>query len=158
MGKIILDLYGGTGSWARPYSEHDGYTVHNITLPYYNALKTRIDKGKLLFCGGTGEPIRVAPSSIYGILAAPPCTEFSSLTTSHRLPDFAEGLSHVKKCLWIIEQCASHCPKTLKFWALENPYAKLRYFLGEPPWYLILAILGTNGQKKRVYGAFIISQ
>lgn len=58
--KIILDLCGGTGSWSRPYKEA-GYDVRLITLPEYDVL--------------TYEP----PESVYGILAAPPCTEFSVL-------------------------------------------------------------------------------
>ena len=58
--KIILDLCGGTGSWSRPYKEA-GYDVRLITLPEHDVL--------------TYEP----PDGVYGILAAPPCTEFSVL-------------------------------------------------------------------------------
>ena len=57
--KIILDLCGGTGSWSRPYREA-GYDVRLITLPEYDVL--------------TYEP----PDDVYGILAAPPCTDFAS--------------------------------------------------------------------------------
>ena len=32
MGKIILDLCGGTGSWSKPYRDA-GYDVRVITLP-----------------------------------------------------------------------------------------------------------------------------
>ena len=32
MGKIILDLCGGTGSWSKPYKDA-GYDVRVITLP-----------------------------------------------------------------------------------------------------------------------------
>ena len=56
--KIILDLCGGTGAWSRPY-EKAGYDVRNITLPEYDVL--------------TYKP----PENVYGILAAPPCEEFS---------------------------------------------------------------------------------
>ena len=58
MSKIILDLCGGTGSWSRPYKEA-GYDVRVITLP--------------------GHDVRLyaPPGNVYGILAAPPCTEFS---------------------------------------------------------------------------------
>lgn len=55
--KIILDLCGGTGSWSRPYKAA-GYDVRVITLPEYD-VRTY-----------------VPPDNVYGILAAPPCTEF----------------------------------------------------------------------------------
>lgn len=58
--KIILDLCGGTGSWSRPYVDA-GYDVRVITLPEYDVR--------------TYKP----PEFVYGILAAPPCTEFSVL-------------------------------------------------------------------------------
>lgn len=60
MRKIILDLCGGTGSWSRPYAQA-GYDVRVITLPEYDVRDY--------------EP----PENVYGILAAPPCTEFSVL-------------------------------------------------------------------------------
>src|SRR3972149_11301651 len=56
--RIILDLCGGTGSWSKPYLEA-GYDVRVITLPECDVADyTPYEK-------------------IYGILAAPPCTEFS---------------------------------------------------------------------------------
>lgn len=39
MGKIILDLCGGTGSWSKPYRDA-GYDVRVITLPHYNLFDT----------------------------------------------------------------------------------------------------------------------
>ena len=57
MSKIILDLCGGTGSWSKPYKDA-GYDVRVITLP---------DDVRLY----------APPDNVHGILAAPPCTEFS---------------------------------------------------------------------------------
>lgn len=57
--KIILDLCGGTGSWSNPYKEA-GYDVQLVSLPN-NDVKDFVLLGK----------------PVYGILAAPPCTEFS---------------------------------------------------------------------------------
>jgi hypothetical protein len=108
--KIILDLCGGTGSWSKPYREA-GYDVRLITLPEY-AVQTY-------------EP----PEGVYGILAAPPCTEFS-LAKNARPRNFADALSVVRACLFIIWQC--RLQSTLKFWALENPVDYLRQFLGRP--------------------------
>ena len=116
MKPIILDLCGGSGSWSKPYVEA-GYDVRLITLPDYDVT--------------TYTP----PDNVYGILAAPPCTEFSILNCiaapRDRTPD--EGMVVVNACLKIIEQCNP------VWWALENPVGHLREYLGNPtmtfqPW------------------------
>lgn len=117
--KIILDLCGGTGAWSRPYKEA-GYDVRLITLPEYDVL--------------TYEP----PENVYGILAAPPCTEFSvAKNGSKRKRDLALGMETVRACLEIIWKCQMH--GKLGFWAMENPRGLLRRFMGKPvmtfdPW------------------------
>lgn len=114
--KIILDLCGGTGSWSR-YYKMAGYDVRVITLPEYDVL--------------TYEP----PENVWGVLAAPPCTEFSVLNCKAearaRKPE--EGMAVVNACLRIIEKCKP------KWWALENPVGYLREYIGAPrmtfqPW------------------------
>ena len=114
--KIILDLCGGTGSWSKPYADA-GYDVRIITLPEYDVLTY------------------VPPSNVYGILAAPPCTEFSVLNckAEERKKDFAKGMEIVNACLHIINSCRP------VFWAMENPTGHLRKFIGKPrttyqPW------------------------
>ena len=106
-GKIILDLCGGSGSWSRPYKQA-GYDVRLITLPLYDVL---------LY-----EP----PENVYGILAAPPCTEFSILNckAEARQRDEAAGMLIVNACLQIIHKCKP------VWWALENPVGHLRDYLG----------------------------
>lgn len=109
--RIILDLCGGTGAWSRPYAEA-GYDVRNITLPDYDVR--------------TYQP----PEDVYGILATPPCTEFSLAKGS--LPrDFEKAMEIVAKCQTIIWQCL--VDGSLQFWCLENPRGFLRQFLGKPP-------------------------
>ena len=153
--KIILDLCGGTGSWSKPYLEA-GYTVYNITLPHYNLLATRIVENDVKFQArcfhfrkntNDNHHLTVPIKSVYGILAAPPCTMFSFARTNAKTPrDLRRGMSLVIKCLQIIWECQYHLDKDtqkyspLKFWALENPYfGMLRWFLGKPafvfdPW------------------------
>ena len=105
--KIILDLCGGTGSWSRPYAEA-GYDVRNITLPNYDVR--------------TYMPL----DEVYGILAAPPCNEFS-IAKGNRPRDFDKAMEIVEACLNIIWRCHP------AFWCLENPVGFLRQFLGKPP-------------------------
>ncbi len=116
--RLILDLCGGTGSWSKPYRDA-GYMVHIVTLP--------IDVRLI--------PMFVEP--VHGILAAPPCTEFSSAKHYHGkgnyTHDFKEGLSIVDACLRIVAM------KRPMWWALENPKGYLQRFLGPPdfsfdPW------------------------
>ena len=80
---IILDLCGGSGSWSKPYVEA-GYDVRLVTLPEHNVL--------------TYQP----PEDVHGVLAAPPCTEFSVLNCiaapRERKPD--EGLKVTCGNIW----------------------------------------------------------
>lgn len=137
--KIILDLCGGTGSWSKPYRDA-GYDVQLITLPDNDVL--------------TYAP----PKGVYGILAAPPCTEFSVLNAiaapRERKPQ--EGMIVVNACKAIIEKCNPI------FWAMENPVGFLRQYIGKPaftfqPWWFGDAwtkktdIWGNFNNPKRIF-------
>lgn len=139
--KIILDLCGGTGSWSKPYKEA-GYDVRVITLPQHDIL--------------VYEP----PESVYGILAAPPCTQFSFAKSTGKPRELEQGMRIVEACLKIIWKVqyklkSNHAKETtLKFWALENPFGLLRRFLGHPvmifnPW-----MWGDMYQKKTCLWGF----
>lgn len=126
--KIILDLCGGSGSWSRPY-RLAGYDVRLITLPDYDVR--------------TYQP----PDHVYGILAAPPCAEFSlAKNGSRRTRDLAAGMECVEACLQIIWQCQK--TEKLQFWALENPVGLLRRFMGRPPYTFYQWWFGDLGIKR----------
>jgi hypothetical protein len=113
MKKIIYDLCGGSGAWSKPYRDA-GYDVRVITLPEYDVRDFQ-------------------PQQAYGVLAAPPCTEFSLVKSEKLSRDIPGAMEIVNACLRIIEQAAP------KFWALENPVGHLVKFLGKPnfvfqPW------------------------
>jgi site-specific DNA-cytosine methylase len=125
--KLILDLCGGTGSWSKPYQEA-GYDVRLITLPN--------DDVRLY----------VPPKDVHGILAAPPCTEFSFAKHYHGkgnyTHNFAEGLSIIDACIrlnWLT---------TPQWFVLENPKGYLRKFLGPPRWTFDPWQYGDPYQKK----------
>jgi hypothetical protein len=111
--KVILDLCGGTGSWSKPYKEA-GYGVRLVTLPEYDVRAY--------------EP----PENVYGILAAPPCTEFSPMKygkdkTQLLINDTYEPNTDIlNACLKIIEKCQP------KFYAIENPCGLMRNYMGKP--------------------------
>lgn len=109
--KIILDLCGGTGSWSKPYKEA-GYDVRVITWPEYDVRKY--------------EP----PANVYGILAAPPCTDFSVSGAQYWKQKDRDGrtvdsMSIAMACLMIIAKSQP------KFWALENPIGRLAGWVGK---------------------------
>lgn len=105
--KIILDLCGNTGAWSRPYANAK-YDVRIITLPYFDVRTYR------------------PPDNVHGILAAPPCNQFS-LAKGNQPRDFVSGMEIIRACLNIIWICHP------AFWCLENPRGFLRQFIGKPP-------------------------
>lgn len=112
--------------WSRPYHEC-GYDVRIVTLP---------------------DDVRLyAPhDNVYGILAAPPCTEFSSVKHFHGKGNyshnFLEGIEVVSACMRIILIAKP------KFWALENPASGyLKKWLGEPAMIFDPWEYGDNYQK-----------
>lgn len=142
MRKIILDLCGGTGSWSRPW-EAAGYEVRVLTLPEYDVRdvrKTTILGVPCLWlenkCKAGADRFEALPiSGIVGILAAPPCTEFSVLNcrAEARVRNESAGMEIVEACMCIIKACDP------VWWALENPRGYLRKYLGPPtmsfqPW------------------------
>jgi len=130
--KIILDLCGGTGSWSNPYKDA-GYTVYNITHDDYDIFTCIYRPHELIFphSKDSSKNITIDINDIYGILAAPPCTEFSFGKHHTGDRDIGKGLEAVEECLELIKYIKLR--GDLKFWALENPLGYLRQFLGKPP-------------------------
>lgn len=137
--KIILDLCGGTGAWSKPYKEA-GYDVRLITLPEQDVIDY------------------IPPDDVYGILAAPPCTEFSLARNGYpeKSRDFITGLAPVDACIRIVWTCSPI------FWALENPIGLLKRWLRKPsyvfqPWWFgdaytkKTALWGNFNKPKRAF-------
>ena len=133
--RTILDLCAGSGAWSSPY-EAAGYRVIRVSLP--DDVRTY-----------------VPPPGVHGVLAAPPCDQFSLARNGCERPrDLVRGLEVVSACLRII-MCASP-----SWWALENPVGLLSNFLGTPrdvwqpcdfgdPWTKRTAIWGHYRKPKR---------
>jgi hypothetical protein len=105
---VIFDLCAGSGSWSDPYAAA-GYIVLRVTLP------------------ATDVRTWTPPCRPWGILAAPPCNEFSRAKRAEH--DHLEGMSCVNACLRLVAQCRP------RWWALENPqHGDLSRFIGLPTW------------------------
>lgn len=132
--RIILDLCGGTGAWSQPYKEA-GYDVRIITLPEQDVR------------------LYIPPDDVYGVLAAPPCTEFSFAKHYHGkgnyTHNFQEGLSIVDACIRVAWRCRP------RFWALENPRGYLQRFLGKPSFTFDPWMFGDGYAKRtHLWGSF----
>jgi hypothetical protein len=109
--KIILHLCADTGSDSYPYQLDDRYEVIIVGKSV----------GVENFKGWNG---------VYGVIANPVCTEFSTAQSRALVKNLDEGMVMVNHCLRIIEECNVDI---LAFWAIENPATgRLREFLGAP--------------------------
>lgn len=105
--KIILHLCADIGSDSKPYKDA-GYEV-------------------ILVGKDIGVENYHPPKDVYGIIANPPCTEFSTARSNGKARDPKEGMKLVRECLRIIGECAP------VFWVIENPATgELRNQLGKP--------------------------
>lgn len=130
--RIILDLCGGTGAWSQPYVDV-GYQVVNVTHPHYDVLDY--------------DEYFDFIDNVYGILAAPTCTQFSFARTRAKTPrDLSGGMELVDRCLEIIRH--HNYNGKLMFWALENPLGFLRHILGKPYLTFNPSDYGANYTKK----------
>lgn len=127
--KVILDLCGGTGAWSEPYRKA-GYDVRLITLPNFDVTDVDFHDDWFVFNCKSDErnQMKFQYKDIYGILAAPPCTEFSiaKITTPRNLE---AGMETVNACLDIIHKCINR--GSLKFYAIENPIGVLGKIIGK---------------------------
>ena len=106
--RVVLDLCAGSGAWSEPYVRA-GYDVRRVSLPEQDVR--------------TYEP----PERVWGVLAAPPCDQFSLARNGSSTPrDLAAGLAIVAACLRIVAMCRP------VWWALENPVGLLGETLGRP--------------------------
>jgi hypothetical protein len=116
MKKIILHLCADVGSDSRYYQLDENYDVILV-----------------------GEDIGVEnfnpPDGVYGVIANPVCTEFSTVGGFDKKCDIEKGMFLVNHCLRIIDKCSP------SFWVIENPAkGRLREKLGKPtytyqPWH-----------------------
>lgn len=136
--KLILDLCGGTGSWSKPYIEHGGYDVRIVDLLT------------------TGEDVRllhIPKRPVYGVIAAPPCTEFAQSGAGHWAN---KGNEVLLASLGVVDSCLRVITITKPtWWVLENPEGRLRRFLGPPAYIFSPHEFGVPFSKKTLlWGEF----
>ena len=142
MKKIILHLCADLGSDSRYFQLDDDYEVikigQEIGVENYHPLK-----------------------NVYGVIANPPCTEFSTARANGKARNPADGMFLVEHCLRIIDECNP------KFWVLENPArGVLKDYLGKPaykyepwwygsPWSKQTSLWGNFNIPKRQFNSWL---
>jgi len=117
--KTILDLCGGTGGWSKPYVDA-GYAVLVVDLNEWQ--------------DGPGVDVRQFEhmGEVYGVLAAPPCTDLSGSGAQYWKKKDIE-YDALRTALAVADACIRiSVLHRATFWALENPVGRLRRFYGEP--------------------------
>jgi len=138
MTKIILHICADIGSDSKPYQDDPDYEViligKDIGVENYNP-----------------------PNNVYGVIANPPCTEFSTARSDGKARLNDDGMFLVNHCLRIIKEANP------KFWVIENPATgRLKDFLGKPkfvyqpwqfgsPWTKATALWGDFNSPKPIY-------
>lgn len=106
--KLILHLCADIGSDSQPYREHPNYEVVCIGK----------DIGIENYC---------PTSEVYGVIANPPCTEFSTARKDGKARSPEVGMRLVNECHRIILQANP------TFFVIENPAkGALKSYLGKP--------------------------
>ena len=135
--KIILHLCADTGSDSKPYKDA-GYDVR-------------------LIGSSIGVENYRPPKGVYGIIANPVCTEFSTARSSGKARNPEKGMEIVRECQRIISLCNP------VFWVIENPATgRLKDALGIPemtyepwhygsPWTKRTALWGKFNKPERIY-------
>ena len=115
MKKVILHLCADIGSDSRFYDLSDDYEVIRIGAEI-------------------GVENYMPPANVHGVIANPPCTDFSTARSNGMARDVNAGMVLVNECLRIINQANP------LWWVIENPATgALRQMIGKPkavyqPW------------------------
>ena len=135
--KTILHLCADTGSDSKPYKDA-GYEV-------------------ILVGRDIGVENYHPPKNVYGVIANPVCTEFSTARSTGKARNPELGMEIVRECQRIISECDP------VFWVIENPATgRLKDFLGPPafvyepwhfgsPWTKRTSLWGKFNKPQRVY-------
>jgi len=129
MKKIILHLCADLGSDSYPYQTDDTYEVVRVGQDI--GVENLYFAYECVIVGG----LELSYYDIVGIIANPPCTEFSTARTNGKAREGEQGFNLVDECLRVIEEVKPD------WWVLENPArGTLKNYLGEPvykyePWW-----------------------
>jgi hypothetical protein len=148
----LLSLFDYTGAWAEPYLGN-GWTVFQLDIKLGTDIM-EIDTMWLYENVFDNSP----DGTVDGIIAAPPCTDFSRSGAQYwpekdRNGDTDKSAELVRQVLRIVDVCMPD------FWAIENPVGRLNRVVPElqpyGPWYFQPYDFGDPFTKKTgLWGEF----
>ena len=112
----IVSVFDYSGRWSSPY-KRDGYEVIQVDQKLGDDIRT-IERKRF-------------PSTVHGILLAPPCTDFSVSGAQYWKQKDEDGRTFQSIAL-MDAGLRLVCILKPKFWSLENPVGRIRKWLGEP--------------------------
>ena len=126
----ILSLCDYSGTWSKPYRDA-GYDVIQVDLKHGHDIRD----------------FKVLPHPVRGILAAPPCTEFS--VSGNRFWKEKDEDGRTAAALQLVDACmriiVAHSPQ---WWVLENPVGRLKHWIGPAKMYFNPCDYGDPYTKK----------
>jgi len=124
--KTILSLFDASGEWAKPWQEA-GYDVHTFDLQTGEDINDF--SAEYLLENGYGD------LDVWGILAAPPCTDFASSGAQFWAKKDAKGQTEISNEL-VMQVIRTVNFLQPKIWALENPVGRIAKLNNLPPAHL----------------------
>ena len=124
--KTILSLFDASGEWARPWQEA-GYDVHTFDIQTGEDINDF--SAEHLLENGYGD------LNIWGILAAPPCTDFASSGAQFWAKKDAKGQTEISNEL-VMQVIRTVNFLQPKIWAMENPVGRIAKLNNLPPAHL----------------------
>ena len=125
-GRTILSLFDASGEWSKPWREA-GYDV--LTFDIQTGEDVNDFSAEFMMDEGLSD------ADIWGILAAPPCTDFASSGAQYWAKKDASGQTEVSN------ELVRQVLRTVEFlqpkvWALENPVGRIAKLHNLPPAHL----------------------
>ena len=124
--KTILSLFDASGEWAKPWYEA-GYDVHTFDIQTGEDINDF--SAEYLLENGYGD------LNIWGILAAPPCTDFASSGAQFWAKKDAKGQTEISNEL-VMQVIRTVNFLQPKIWAMENPVGRIAKLNNLPPAHL----------------------
>jgi site-specific DNA-cytosine methylase len=122
-GRTILSLFDASGEWSKPWRDA-GYDV--LTFDIQTGEDINDFSAQFMMDEG------LADADIWGILAAPPCTDFASSGAQYWAKKDAKGQTEASN------ELVRQVMRTVEFlqpkiWALENPVGRIAKLNNLPP-------------------------
>jgi len=139
--KVIYSLFDYSGNWPRPYAEA-GYEVISLDIKHGDDVRL----------------LEVPKEPVYGVLAAPPCTDFAGSGAQYWKKKDEDG--RTLQSLELIGATARFILATNPtFWVVENPVGRLNRWFGKPVMYFQPYEYGDPYTKKTgLWGKFNVPE